>query len=80
MDHIHLSKRLQAIRAFIEPNERLADIGTDHAFLPIDLVQRGIIKFAVASDIGAGPVAIAKQNVADAGLTDQISVLSLIHI
>lgn len=74
MDHIHLSKRLQAIRAFIEPNERLADIGTDHAFLPIDLVQRGIIKFAVASDIGAGPVAIAKQNVADAGLTDQISV------
>ena len=45
MDHIHLSKRLQAIRAFIEPNERLADIGTDHAFLPIDLVQRGIIKF-----------------------------------
>ncbi len=73
MDHIHLSKRLQAIRAFIEPNERLADIGTDHAFLPIDLVQRGIIKFAVASDV-APTVAIAKQNVADAGLTDQISV------
>ena len=52
MDHIHLSKRLQAIY----------------------LVQQQRINFAIASDIGAGPVAIAKQNVADAGLTAQISV------
>lgn len=74
MDHIHLSKRLQTISTFIEPGERVADIGTDHAFLPIKLVQRGVIQFAVASDIGAGPVAIAKQNVAAAGLTEQIDV------
>lgn len=73
MDHIHLSKRLQAISSFIEAGERVADIGTDHAFLPIYLVQQRI-NFAIASDIGAGPVAIAKQNVADAGLTAQISV------
>ncbi|EPC75188.1 tRNA (adenine(22)-N(1))-methyltransferase, partial [Lacticaseibacillus paracasei subsp. paracasei Lpp41] len=39
MDHIHLSKRLQAISSFIEAGERVADIGTDHAFLPIYLVQ-----------------------------------------
>ncbi|EPC57119.1 SAM-dependent methyltransferase [Lacticaseibacillus paracasei subsp. paracasei Lpp123] len=74
MDHIHLSKRLQAISSFIEAGERVADIGTDHAFLPIYLVQQQRISFAIASDIGAGPVAIAKQNVADAGLTAQISV------
>ncbi|WP_288550846.1 tRNA (adenine(22)-N(1))-methyltransferase TrmK [uncultured Lacticaseibacillus sp.] len=74
MDHIHLSKRLQAISSFIEAGERVADIGTDHAFLPIYLVQQQRINFAIASDIGAGPVAIAKQNVADAGLTAQISV------
>ncbi|RXT58414.1 tRNA (adenine(22)-N(1))-methyltransferase [Lacticaseibacillus chiayiensis] len=74
MDHIHLSKRLQTISRFIEPGERVADIGTDHALLPIELVKRGAIQFAVASDIGAGPVAIAKQNVAAAGLTKQIDV------
>lgn len=37
MDVIHLCKRLQAIAAFIEPNERLADIGTDVLSCSIDL-------------------------------------------
>lgn len=71
---MQLSKRLAAIAAFVQPGERLADIGTDHAFLPIALVQAGTVPFAVASDIGAGPVAIASRNVTAAGLSDQIAV------
>lgn len=71
---VHLSKRLQAIADFVEDGDRIADIGTDHAFLPIALVEEGRVPFAIASDIGAGPVAIAKQNIADAGLNAKIDV------
>lgn len=71
---IHLSKRLQRISDFIPAGDRVADIGTDHAFIPIYLVQSGRSDFVVASDIGAGPVAIAQANVTTAGLTEQIAV------
>lgn len=71
---IHLSKRLSHIAAFVEPNARLADIGTDHAYLPIALAQAGQVDFAVASDVGAGPTAIAKANVEQAGLSQVIDV------
>lgn len=71
---IHLSKRLQRISDFVPQGDRVADIGTDHAFIPIYLVQSGRSDFVVASDIGAGPVAIAQANVAAAGLTEQIAV------
>ncbi|WDF81498.1 class I SAM-dependent methyltransferase [Lacticaseibacillus pabuli] len=71
---IHLSKRLQAIADFVDTGDRVADIGTDHAFLPIALVQSGKCDYVLASDIGAGPLAIAKQNIADHGLSDKIEV------
>ena len=73
MATIHLSKRLQAIADFIEPGERVADIGTDHAFLPLALVQSGKIDFALASDVGEGPIAIADQNIAENGAGDKIT-------
>ncbi|MCI1985497.1 MAG: class I SAM-dependent methyltransferase [Lactobacillus sp.] len=71
---IHLSKRLERIASFVEPGARLADIGTDHAYIPIALAQAEMIAFAVASDIGAGPCAIARANVANAGVQDRIVV------
>lgn len=71
---IHLSKRLQAIADFVDTGDRVADIGTDHAFLPIALVQSGKSDYVLASDIGAGPIAIAKQNIADHGLSAKIEV------
>lgn len=71
---MHLSKRLQAIADFIEPGDRVADIGTDHAFLPIALVSSGKVDWALASDVGEGPVAIAKANIAAHGLTEKIEV------
>ncbi len=71
---IHLSKRLARIASFVEPQARIADIGTDHAYIPIALAQAGTIDFAVASDIGAGPCAIARTNIKNAGLSDKIVV------
>ncbi|KRM88133.1 tRNA (adenine(22)-N(1))-methyltransferase [Lacticaseibacillus thailandensis] len=68
---VHLSKRLAAIAAFVDSDARVADIGTDHALLPIALVQAHQANFVVASDIGAGPVGIARKNVAAHGLTAQ---------
>lgn len=50
---IKLSDRLQKIADRIEPSKTMADIGTDHGFLPVYLLQRGICERAVAADISA---------------------------
>ncbi|MHA3066180.1 tRNA (adenine(22)-N(1))-methyltransferase [Lacticaseibacillus saniviri] len=69
-----LSKRLKAIADQVGQGERLADIGTDHAYIPIALVENGTIDYALASDIGEGPIAIATANIEAAGLADKIVV------
>ena len=47
---------------------RLADIGTDHGFVPIWLVKSGIIPSAIAMDINRGPLERAQEHIAQAGL------------
>ena len=69
----HLDKRLSAVAALVRPGSRVADIGTDHAYLPVHLVEAGICPSAIASDIGAGPLEAARRTVEAAGLTAQIS-------
>ncbi len=71
---MHLDKRLAAVAALVRPGSRLADIGTDHAYLPVHLVQTGVCPCAIASDIGAGPLEAARHTVTAAGLTDCISL------
>ena len=56
----------------VDPDSKVADIGTDHAYLPIKLVKSGKIKFAIASDVAEGPLENAKSDIAEAGLSDQI--------
>ena len=67
-----LDKRLSAVAALVRAGSRLADIGTDHAYLPVYLVERGISPSAIASDIGAGPLEAARRTVVGAALTDRI--------
>lgn len=69
-----LGERLAALAAFVPEGARVADIGTDHAYLPIELVQRSIAQFAVAGDIHKGPYLAAKENVEGLGLEDKIAV------
>ncbi len=69
-----MNARLQTIASLIENNLVVADVGTDHAYLPIDLIQSGRISRAIASDIGKGPLATARANVTANGLNEQIDL------
>lgn len=68
-------RRLAAAAAFAREGARAADIGTDHASLPIYLVGNGISPLALACDINAGPLKAAKANISAAGLSDKIETL-----
>ena len=67
-----LDNRLLAVASCVEKGAYLADIGTDHAYLPIYLAENGMLSGAVASDIHKGPIESAIKNIADAGLSDLI--------
>lgn len=67
-----MNLRLNTLAKMVDPGSRLADIGTDHAYLPIELVKEGKISYAIASDIAAGPLKNAKTDISEAGLTSKI--------
>ena len=69
---IHLSKRLTALANMVTDGNRLADIGTDHGYIPIYLCQTGKIPSALALDIGKGPLQQAQTHIAEHGLSEQI--------
>jgi tRNA (adenine22-N1)-methyltransferase len=69
---MELGVRLSKIASLIENCEAMADIGTDHAYIPIYLVKHEICSKAIASDINKGPVLKAKQNIQQEGLQDRI--------
>ena len=52
-----------------------ADIGTDHAYLPIYLLKEGIIERAVLSDVNRGPLASAEENAREAGVLDRVELV-----
>ena len=60
---VKLSDRLQKIADFIEQGESVADIGTDHGFLPIALWERGKSPRVILSDINSGPLEKARANI-----------------
>ena len=68
-------RRLAAAAAFARKGARAADIGTDHASLPIYLVGNGIAPCALACDINSGPLNAAKKNISTAGLSHKIDTL-----
>lgn len=69
---MELSTRLNKVAAMVEPCDCIADIGTDHAYLPIYLVKNNICKYSIASDINRGPVNKAKLNVSSNNLQNRI--------
>lgn len=70
---VRLSKRLFHIADMVTDGNILADVGTDHGYLPVALVLEGRIPSAIAMDIGAGPLARAKEHIDEAGLSDKIT-------
>ena len=65
-------KRLDVILSLLPRGCRLADIGCDHAYVPICAVRQGKADFAYASDVRKGPLHRAEKNVLSAGLSEKI--------
>lgn len=69
-----LSKRLEAVASFVPTGAVVADIGSDHAYLPCYLVHKGIASRAVAGEVVQGPFDSAVRQVRTEGLADKITV------
>ena len=72
MNSPKISKRLLAAAGFIKGGEFIADVGTDHAYLPIYLYTNGKIRGAVVSDINEGPIERAKRNILEFSAEDGV--------
>ena len=70
--NISLSPRLLTCCNFISPGDRVADVGTDHGYLGIWLLQQGIAGSIIASDIVPGPLSAAERNVEKYGFTQKM--------
>lgn len=71
---MELSKRLTAVADLVTADSKIADIGTDHAYIPIWLVQKGRIPFAIAMDVNVGPLERAQIHVKQNCLEEQIEL------
>lgn len=69
-----LDSRLMAIANLVRKDRVFADIGTDHAYLPVYLVENGITSKAIAADLRVGPLENAKDAVVSYGFTEQIEL------
>lgn len=74
MNEHTLSRRLERVAALVPDNARLADIGSDHAYLPVALMRRGRIAAAVAGEVAATPFRAAERTVRDNGFEERIGV------
>ena len=69
-----ISKRLELVASFVPQGAILLDVGSDHAYLPIELVERGKIESAIAGEVVEGPYQSAVKNVEAHGLKEKIHV------
>lgn len=67
-----LTPRLEVCAAFVRPNARLCDVGTDHGYLPVALVLRGKIETALACDVRENPLRTAQEHIAQYGVSAQV--------
>ena len=70
--NIPISARLLACAGFVYPGDRVADIGCDHGYLGIYLLQKGIASSVIASDLRPGPLQSAVHNAAKYGVGDKM--------
>ncbi len=72
---MELTKRLEAIAGFVTPGSVIADVGTDHGYIPIYLAQKGLIKKAYAMDINEGPLERARKNIKSQGVSHVVETI-----
>ena len=71
---MELSKRLNSIVKHMDKCEKMADIGSDHGYIPIYAVKNNICRRAIASDINKGPVEKARMDAMFEGVSDFVDV------
>ncbi|WP_439853090.1 tRNA (adenine(22)-N(1))-methyltransferase [Pseudomonas syringae] len=74
MNEQTLSKRLERVASQVPAGARLADIGSDHGYLPVALLNRGVISAAVAGEVALTPFYAAERTVRENDLEQQITV------
>lgn len=70
-----LSKRLETVASMVTKGNRAADVGCDHGFVPIFLVESGISPLAVAADVRPGPLSRAKEHIKEHRLEEKIRLI-----
>ena len=73
--NIPISDRLLACAQFVNPGDRVADVGCDHGYLGIYLLERNIARSVIASDLRAGPLQSARDNAKIYGTADKMEFI-----
>jgi len=74
MSVLKLSKRLETVASFVTKGSIVADIGSDHAYLPVYLITNKVAERVVAGEVADGPFETAKLNIYEHQLQDRIDV------
>ena len=67
-----IPKRMLAIANLVDNSKVLADVGCDHAYISINLLEKGKVERIIASDLREGPLNIARDNIRLYGFEDRI--------
>lgn len=71
---VELSKRMQAVADMVSPGSRVCDVGCDHGYVPIYLLQSGTAPAVLAMDINQGPLAGAEEHIRKYEVEDYITL------
>lgn len=69
-----LSPRLKEVSRFVRDGACVADVGTDHAYLPIYLLKKGVARYAVATDVREGPLVHTRDNVEFYQVSEKVAI------
>ena len=69
---MELSPRLRSVAELVPHGAHFADVGTDHAYLPVWLILHGVIDKAIASDLRPGPLERARETAEKYSVADRI--------
>jgi tRNA (adenine22-N1)-methyltransferase len=69
-----LSRRLEKLASYVEATDILGDIGTDHGYIPIYLIENNVTNQIIASDLNQGPLDNAKEELSQRGLMQSVDL------